>query len=80
MANSRTKSVLLARTVALAAAMLGVAFGPGGVATATAHPANAGATVTSDDGRPYGPYVVACDDDPSDPGDPGDDGDDGDGD
>jgi len=77
MTISRTqKSVLLARATALALALLGVALGPGGVATATSHPALVSTSI-SDDERPSHPGVIACDDDPGDP-DPGDDGDDGD--
>jgi hypothetical protein len=85
MTNSFTKTVLVARLVALGAAVVGVAIGPGGVATATPRPVGASALSSAvyADGASAGPRLdaTACDDG-SDDGDDGDDGggDDGDGD
>src|SRR5438105_9245835 len=70
MTISPTKTVLIARVAALAAAVLGFALGPGGVATATPRPALVSTSI-ADDERPSRPDVVACDDDPGAP-EPGD--------
>ena len=82
MANSFTKTVLLARVLALGAALAGVALGPGGVATATARPEGASALSSAVyvDGGSWEPRIdgTACDDGAGGDGDDGggDDGDD----